>query len=149
MKARAAVYPLLPTWEFLLWRALPPRYYVRAACLQLHPYPVRTFHFEPSLFFATLVVLPSAVLLGLGLWKGQDILTGFGFVALITLSTTLALLILFEKSWIPVAGGGIMATIGSSLIKTGKGEKYLMGASLFISVFILCSIVWSGVSLAI
>jgi hypothetical protein len=149
MKARAAVYPLFPIWELLLWTVLPPGHYVGVSCLQLHPHPICTFHFEPSLPFVALVVLPSVVLLGLGLWKGQGILTNLGFVALITLSATLALLTLFEKSWAPLVGGGITAAIGSSLVKTEKIEKYLMGSSLFISAFILCSMVWSGISIAI
>lgn len=156
MKLRSLLYPFLfPAWEFLLIVLLPPDYYVGASCLQTHPHPICSFHFRPSPAFILLVIAPFIVSILLGLWKKWDEPIAFGIPALAVVLVALLLLYIFEKSWIPFTGAGIASVVlyGGLYRRincSAKGrEKWVwLTVSLIIS-FILCIMVWSGISGAV
>ncbi|WP_297438186.1 hypothetical protein [Thermococcus sp.] len=52
---------------FLLMVSLPSRYYVKASCLQIHPYPICNFNFGPSATFVLLAAAPFLIAIILGL----------------------------------------------------------------------------------
>lgn len=141
-------------WELTLLYKLPPEYYVGASCLQTHPYPICGFHFRPSLTFVLLVMAPFAVSIFLGLWRKWEGLLTFGAFSFAIVSVTLLLLYLFEKSWIPVAGAVITSAVlyGAPCRRMGhftKGEKIVWTATSIIVSFILCIMVWGGISVAV
>ncbi|WP_148882334.1 hypothetical protein [Thermococcus aciditolerans] len=91
MKLHHFLYPFLfPAWEFLLMVLLPREYYVGATCLQIHPYPICRFYFEPSPLFFLVAALPFIIVALLALWrdrKGTAVLSASsGVVVLVGLS---------------------------------------------------------------
>ncbi|NJE61070.1 hypothetical protein [Thermococcus sp. 21S7] len=156
MKLRSLLYLFLfPAWEFLLMILLPSEYYVGASCLQTHPYPICGFHFSPSATFVLLVTAPFLISIILGLWKEWSELVAFGIPSLAVVLVTLLLLYLFEKSWISFFVPVIVSVVLYSLpcirldgpIK--RAERLVWIATSLIVSFILCIMVWSGISIMV
>ncbi|QDA31290.1 hypothetical protein FH039_06340 [Thermococcus indicus] len=156
MRLRSLLYLFLfPAWEFLLMILLSPGYYVKASCLQIHPYPICGFHFSPSATFVLLVTAPFLISIILGLWKKWDELVAFGVPSFVVVLVTIILLYLFEKSWISFFVPVIVSVVLYSLpcirldgpIK--RAERLVWIATSLIVSFILCIMVWNGISIMV
>ncbi len=125
MELRSLLYLFIfPAWEFLLMIALPPRYYVKTSCLQIHPYPICGFHFGSSATFVLLATVPFLIAIILGLWKKWSELVAFGVPSLAVVLITVIFLYLFERSWIPLFVPATASVVLYSLprIKSGKAN---------------------------
>ncbi len=156
MNLRSLLYLFIfPTWEFLLMVALPSRHYVKASCLQVHPYPICNFHFGPSATFVLLATVPFLIAIILGLWKKWDKLVAFGIPSLAVVLITILLLYLFEKSWISFFVPATVSVVLYSLPGTRldghikRAERLIWIATSLIVSFILCIMVWGGTSVSV
>ena len=150
MKLRSLSYLFIfPAWEFLLMVALPPRYYVKASCLQIHPYPICNFHFGPSVTFVLLVTAPFLIAIILGRWKKWSELVAFGVPSLAVVLITVILLYLFERSWISVFVPATASVVLYSLPRIKREERPIWIATSLIVLFILCIMVWGGTSVSV
>ena len=156
MRPRSLLYLFLfPAWEFLLMVALPSGYYVKASCLQIHPYPICDFHFGPSATFVLLATVPFLIAIILGLWKKWSELVAFGIPSLAVVLITILLLYLFEKSWISFFVPATVSVVLYSLPGIGlddpvkRVERLVWIATSLIVSFILCIMVWGGTSVSV
>ncbi len=156
VKLRSLLYPLIfPAWEFLLMVSLPSGYYVKASCLQVYPYPICDFHFEPSATFVLLAIVPFLIIIFLGLWRKWDKLVAFGVPSLVVILITILLLDIFERSWISFFVPATVSMVLYSLpcirldgpIK--RAERLVWMATSLVVSFILCIMAWGGISGAV
>ncbi|ASJ04508.1 hypothetical protein [Thermococcus barossii] len=156
MKLRSLLYPFLfPAWEFLLMVSLPSRYYVKAFCLQIHPYPICDFHFGPSATFVLFATAPFLIAIILGLWKKWGKLVAFGVPSLAVVLITILLLDIFERSWISFFVPATVSVVLYSLPgirldgQIRRVERLIWIATSLIVSFILCLMVWGGTSVSV
>ena len=156
MKLHHFLYPILfPAWEFLLMVSLPWRYYVKASCLQIRPYPICSFHFSPSATLVLLATAPFLIAIILGLWKKWSELVVFGVPSLAVVLITILLLDIFERSWISFF---VPATVSVVLYSPPcirleghikRTERLVWMATSLIVSFILCVMAWGGTSVSV
>ncbi len=156
MKLRSLLYLFIfPAWEFLLMVALPSRYYVKASCLQIRPYPICDFHFGPSATFVLLVTAPFPIAIALALWKKCSELVAFGVPSLAAVLTTIILLDILEGSWISFFVPAALSVVlyGLPGIRPEgpmrRAERLIWIATSLMVSLILCIMAWGGTSISV
>jgi len=153
MKLRSLLYLLFPVWEFLLMILLPSEYYVKASCLQIHPYPICHFYFGPSPFLFLVIALPFTIVALFALWRKRietALLSGSAGVAvligavLLTIDGGIAILgVLLLSPLIQWAGEMVLK------IQPDRNEETLWAVSAVLSFLAVWVVVRMSIGLSI